>query len=478
MHDALRDKAGVIIIAGKTPYGEADDSPGGRSGYINWLQDVPDQPGIVRSYAKLVMEITRPEMLDRALGRAVQVATSYPAGPVYLTVSRDVLMDPPSIGESRTAGFAVPAAPAMPVRSLDQVAQLVAGAERPLLITTRLGRRPEGFAAATRLAELAGVTVVRGADNGPVSIPTLHPMHLRSPGTVVPAIRDADLILIVECDVPYIPRVVKPNPEATVVHIDPDPLKLTMPLWSYPVDIGIQADGPTAIEQLVVELERIAKRSSKVAARFAARVTAAGSGEPLEHSPNTDSDAIVALDVMLALNSLLAPEDIVIEEAVTNGRTLFENLVRTLPETIAGPFAPGLGWALGGAIGVKLARPDRRVISICGDGTFLFAVPSSALQMSAQIGAPFLAVVLNNGGYRASRLPVWELFPTGASRKVDDAIGTRFGSQPDFSALAEACHAVGERVERRGDLVDALKRGLSVIEGGRSALIDVKITQS
>ena len=96
VHNVLRGRAGVVVIAGKTPYGEEEGPSGGRNAPIQWLQDVPDQPGIIRGYAKWVQEITRPEMLDRAIGRAVQVAASSPAGLAYLTVSRDVLMDPPA----------------------------------------------------------------------------------------------------------------------------------------------------------------------------------------------------------------------------------------------------------------------------------------------------------------------------------------------------------------------------------------------
>ncbi len=113
MHDAYRDRAGVIILAGRTPYGEDAGSRGGRSGYIQWLQDVPDQSGIVRPYTKACIEIARAEMLDRAIGRAVQLATSYPAGPVYLTVSRDVLMDEPAPRAPRTEGYALPSPPAL-----------------------------------------------------------------------------------------------------------------------------------------------------------------------------------------------------------------------------------------------------------------------------------------------------------------------------------------------------------------------------
>lgn len=477
MHNAFRDRAGVIIIAGRTPYGEDASSRGGRDGYIHWLQDVPDQAGIVRPYTRACIEITRAEMLDRAIGRAMQLATSYPAGPVYLTISRDVLIDEPVTSASRTKAFALPRPPAMDGTSLEQVSGMLASAKRPLLITSRLGRRVEGFTATTHLVELLGMEVIRGADCGPVSIPTLHRLHRRTPGRSAAAFRGADVILIAECDVPWIPTLVQPAANAKVVLIDPEPLHPTMPLWAFPIDLSVQADGPTAINQLVRALEARAAASPELAARWSARAAAAVA-EPAPGGVPADPAKMTALDVLQVLNEVLLDEDIVIEEAVTNSALLYQNLVRRQPATLRGAFAPGLGWALGGALGVKMANPERRVVAICGDGSLLFSVPTSALMMSAAIGAPFVTVVLNNGGYRASRLPVYDLFPEGASALAADAVGTRFIDAPDFAALARACHANGERVEHHGQLLEALRRALKSVESGTSAIVDVAIHQN
>jgi acetolactate synthase-1/2/3 large subunit len=97
--------------------------------------------------------------------------------------------------------------------------------------------------------------------------------------------------------------------------------------------------------------------------------------------------------------------------------------------------------------------------------------------MAAEMKTPFLTVILNNDGYRASRLPVYDLFPEGASAAASDAVGTTFQSAPDFSALAKACHAYGERVERLPELAAALRRCLDVVEGGQAAVLDVCIAQ-
>jgi acetolactate synthase I/II/III large subunit len=534
VHNVLRDRAGVIVIAGKTPYGEEAGLSGGRSSPIHWQQDVPDQPGIVRGYAKWIQEITRPEMLDRAIGRAVQVAASAPAGMAYLMVSRDVLMDPPRLEASRVSGYAVAGPPAPDPAAVTRIAAALAAADAPVLVTSRVGRTAEGFAAVEELADLAGLRVVRGLEGGPVAISSRHPMSVRDPGEASAAISAADVILLVESDVPWLPARVSLRPDVRVFHVDPDPAKSSMPLWSFPVDVAVQADGAATLAAVAAELGRLADDEPAVAQRLADRAAglrdrgarrrdeaagaglgdrAAGAGlgdkaagvgvratglgdgagvratglgdgaieqdQPgpvgpgslSSETPATDpvTGPVTATAVMTALNEVLSADDIVIEEAVTNAGAVYSALERTKQGTLIGDPAPGLGWSLGGALGVKLARPDRRVIAVLGDGAFLFGVPTSALMMAAEWDTPFVAVILNNGGYRASRLPVYGLFPDGVSVRRKEAVGTRFSRAPDYPALAAACHAFGERVERVEDLVPALRRALAAVDGGTVA---------
>jgi acetolactate synthase-1/2/3 large subunit len=477
VHNVLRGRAGVIVIAGKTPYGEEDGPSGGRNRPIQWQQDVPDQPGIVRGYAKWIQEITRPEMLDRAIGRAVQVAASSPAGMAYLTVSRDVLMDPPRLDHSRVSGFAVPVPAAADKGAVTRIATALAGAEAPVLVTSRAGRTAEGFAAVEALADLAGLPVTGRLETGLVNISSRHPSNLPNQAAAAAAISAADVVLVVESDVPWLPGTVTLRADAQVFHVDPDPAKASMPLWSYPVDLAVQADGPAALAAIAAELKAIAGARPETARRMAdraARLRDGAAGRPRQEPP---AGPLTPLGVMSALNQVIDPEDIVIEEAVTNAPAVYEGLERTRPGTLTGSTGPGLGWALGGSLGVKLARPDRRVIAVTGDGSFLFGVPTSALTMAAEWGTPFLTVILNNKGYRASRLPVYGLFPDGVSARRKTAVGTRFTSAPDYPALAAACHARGERVERAEDLVPALRRALAALDAGQAALVECVIEQ-
>ena len=476
VHNVLRDRAGVIVIAGKTPYGE-DSQAGGRNAPIQWQQDVPDQPGIIRGYAKWIQEITRPEMLDRAIGRAVQVAASSPAGLAYLTVSRDVLMDPPRPDHSRVTGFAVAVPPAPAPDAVARIAAALATAEAPVLVTGRAGRTDEGFAAVEALADLTGLPVTGRLEGGPVNLPSRHPSNVAGRADGAAAISAADVILLVESDVPWLPEMVTLRDDVQVFHVDPDPAKASMPLWSYPVGVAVQADGPTALAAIVAELTGIAERSPEVARRFADRVRQRRE-RPSAPGQVPESGPLTPLGVMAALSEVIDAEDVVIEEAVTNAEAVYTGLERSRPGTLTGPFAPGLGWALGGSLGVKLARPDRRVIAVTGDGAFLFGVPTSALMMAAEWGTPFLVVILNNSGYRASRLPVYELFPEGVSARRKTAVGTRFTSAPDYPALAAACHAHGERVEKAEDLLPALRRALAAVDAGQAAVLECVVEQN
>ena len=464
VHNALRDRAGVIVIAGKTPYGEDPDSPGGRSHVIHWQQDVPDQAGILRSYAKWAMEVTRPDMVARAVGRAVQVARGGRPGPAYLVVSRDVLMDPPAADLGRTGRYAVPEPPAGGSETVRRIAELLAEAERPLLITSKTGRRPGGFEAVTRLADMAGVRVIDTPESGCLNIATSHPMRVPTAAAARRMVADADVILVADCDVPWIPKFVRPREDAVVVHIDLDPLKEDMPLWTFPADLSVAAHGATVLGQVADALGDVDAAAKWPGLTFE---PAAAAAEP--------SGPIAAREVVEALNAVLRDDDIVVEEAVTNAGVLHDVLKRDRAGTVGGTGSPGLGWGLGGAVGIKMAAPDRRVVTVVGDGSFMFGVPTAALCLAAEAGAPILAVVLNNDGYKASRMPVFELFPEGLSASRGEAVGTRFQAPPDLAAVARACHAHGESVHERTDLLPALQRALKALEAGRSAVVDVRI---
>ena len=511
VHDVLRDRAGVVVLAGRTPYGEGPDDPGGRDSAIHWQQDVPDQTGILRGYAKWTAELVRSEDAPRVVGRAVQVAGGGVPGLAYLIVSRDVLMQPAAArGRRRLAGWARPHPPGLAQAAVDEIAGMLAAAERPVLVTTRIGRHPGGAAAVTRFAELAAVPVIGRPEA--FNIASDHPLFRARHDEAAVLLGQADVVLVVETDVPWIPRSTQLAPGARVVHIDPDPLHTSIPLWTFPVDVAATADGALALGQLADALERLrpvsgagweerrrllltagsgsgAARDTAGSGSGAAR-DAAGSGSGAARDAAGSGSggrgggdgtgaggarALRAEDVLRILAEAVEPGDIVVEEAVTNAEIVATCLPRSLPGTLTSAGGPGLGWALGASVGLRLALPDRRVVAVVGDGCFMFAVPTAALCLAAEAEAPFVAVILDNDGYRASRLPVFSLFPDGTSAAAREAVGTRFRRPPDFAAVAEACGALGRTVADQAGLRDALVAAFAAVADGRSAVVSARV---
>jgi acetolactate synthase-1/2/3 large subunit len=454
LHDAQRGNGGVVIIAGRSPYTFEGERPGGRSSSIQWQQDELDQIGIVRNYVKWAQELSRVEALHQWIPRAFQVAAGEPAGPVYMTIARDVLME--KVDEIRVmppARFRPPATPAADPAAIEQAARILADAQRPLAITARSGRHPEAVAELVALAELLGLPVADRRDV--VNFPSSHPLYLGgNPDALQQSaygLKNADAILLLDADVPWVPVVSQPPRATPILQIDQDPIRQTYPLWGYPVDLPIQADTAKALPQLRAAIEQIATTERRRAwAERAERLTAA-TRDRRDRDQAALEKARTARPIDIAwlataLNDALPEDALVIEETVTSAGIVQRYLVRDRPASLFQSGAPGLGWSLGAALGAKLAAPDRTVVALTGDGTFVFGSPVAAIWGAEQAGAPFLTVVFNNGGYNASKQPVLQLFPDGASKQADTFPGVRHPSPPDYALLAQACHAYGERV--------------------------------
>jgi acetolactate synthase-1/2/3 large subunit len=478
VHDAMRGQAGVLVLAGRSPYTVDGHTPGGRDRPIQWQQDVTDQIGIVRGYVKWSHELARVDTLHHLIPRAVQMAASEPCGPVYLTAAREILMQPPE-GESVDLG---PARRAVPVvtsagdpLALEQLAGWLARAEAPLAIVGTLGRHADAVAPLVELAELLGMRVVDA--RGPLNVPFAHPLNVADANA---AVREADVVLMLDVDVPWIPRHVTPATGSRIAQIDIDPLKETISLWGFPVDLPIQADTSKALPGLVAAVTNAATPADRQrwAARRA-RYTADFADQERSRATALDSlrrrRPIAAEWVGAALAERLPEKSIVLDEMITSSDAVRRYLARQKPGSLLSAGAPGLGWGLGAALGARLAAPEHTIVTLVGDGSFVFGSPVAALWAAQQAQAPFLTVILNNAGYNASKMPVLGLFPDGASSRANAFPGVRFATPPDYAMLARSCHAYGERVEDPAELGPAIERGLAAVRDGQAGVLDVAL---
>jgi acetolactate synthase-1/2/3 large subunit len=477
LHNAQRGRAAVLIAAGRTPYTTHPGQRGTRDTYIHWLQEQFDQHGIVRNFVKWDYELRRPDQVAEVVARGFQIATSDPPGPVYLTLPREVLM---AVPEAR-APFARDQAP--PVRvgagdadSLREVARLLVSAERPVVLTATTGRSSQGFDALRRLAELLALPVVERPER--TNFPGTHGLHQGFDPT--PFVESADVILILDHDVPYIPTHVRPAPSAVVVQIDLDPVKERIPLWSFPLTLPIRADSGRALPAIAAcasdllterDVSRIdQRRAALIAAHERRRAEVDAAGRAADRTRPITREWLSHCVGQLQRE---AADCVLVDETVTSGQTLWPHLANEEPGTIFGSGGSGLGWGIGAAVGIKLARPDRTVVLLVGDGSFVFGEPLAALWASHVNGAPILVVIFNNSCYNATREPLVRAYPDGYSVRGQRFVGIDLLPSPHYDLLAAVVGAVGERVEDPGQTLPALRRGLTEVRGGRSAIVDV-----
>jgi acetolactate synthase I/II/III large subunit len=470
LHNAQRNRVPAVIFAGRSPYATSAGIPGHRDAPIQWQQEQLDQQAVVRAFGKWTMEVPRGRDLGLIVRRAYQVAQADPRGLAYVMLPREALMEPVGPGLARRLPPPRPAAP--DPAALAEVARCLADAERPVIVTSRTGTRPEAVAALADVADLLGCPVLDHRDR--LSFPPAHPLYAADAADVLP---DADVVLILDTEVPWIPALAAPPATATVMQIDIDPVKAGMPTWTYPIELSVTADTAIALPMLAEELRGLAtpprtarwqQRREEVAARLA-RAREGWAGLARSAEPEAAADV-----VLHELNRVLPGDAIVLEEAVTNRPALLRQIVRE-PGGYFATGSPALGWAVAGALGVKLARPQSPVISVCGDGSFNFSVPTAAIWSAQRAGAPFVAVILNNRAYRASRLPVQRLYPGGASDTEGSFPETDLTPSPSHVDLARAYGGDGRVVRDAGELAAALEFCLGLQADGRCGVIDVQL---
>ena len=234
--NAARANVPILFTAGRSPLTE-EGLAGARDTYIHWAQEMFDQAGMLREMVKWDYELRNGAQLETVVDRALTLATSPPEGPVYLSLPREVLAE-------KLAGFSydsparrVAASPPAPDEAaLAAAAEILAQAQNPLVITADAGRDLAAVAALAEFAERFAVPVVEHRQRY-LCLPADHPCHLGyNPGALL---RDADAILVLECDVPWTPSREAPSAECKVVHIGVDPLFSRYPIRGFTCDVAI-----------------------------------------------------------------------------------------------------------------------------------------------------------------------------------------------------------------------------------------------
>src|SRR5262249_48668114 len=218
--NAARENVAILLTAGRSPLTEIG-LPGSRDGYIHWAQEMYDQGGMIREIVKWDYELRNAEQLTTVIDRALAIAATEPRGPVYLSLPREVIAAPLSdLDHPSPSRLAAAAPPAPDANAIAAAARMLAQATRPLIVTASAGRDAAAFAALTQFIERFAIPVVQHRPRY-LSLPSSHPMNLGfDPARLV---QDADAILVLESDVPWIPSRTAPRPDCQVIQSGLDP---------------------------------------------------------------------------------------------------------------------------------------------------------------------------------------------------------------------------------------------------------------
>jgi acetolactate synthase-1/2/3 large subunit len=468
--NASRTNIPILLTAGRTPITESGAVPAARNNYIHWAQEHFDQGGMLREFVKWDYELRHAEQVETVLDRALAIAKSEPQGPVYVTLPREVLAS--DFGKqafSAQSTIAPASPPAADPQTLEEAARLLSGAQRPLLITANGGRTLETSRAIEQLAMAMAVPVVHYRPRY-LALSTEHPMHAGwDPHALL---KDADVVLVVDCDVPWIPREGQPRADAKVIHIGTDPLFVRYPLRGFRTDIALTgAVAPTlqalwrAAQKQAVSLKQVEERRQAIT-RLSAEIRAkARSGfDPMP-------SGITGKWLSACMNRLLDPNTILVNEYPT---VLEEMVIKEPGHYFGNSSAGGLGWGLGAALGAKLASPDKTVICAIGDGAYMFGNPTAAHYVSEAMRLPVLFIIANNARWAAVHRSTLSTYPKGHAAATKQPPFATLEPSPRFEHVIQASGGHGERVTEPKALMPALERAMKIVkEEKRQALVNV-----
>lgn len=458
---AQRSRIPLLFFAGRTPVTEKGN-PASRSSFVHWAQECFDQAGIVREFVNWDYELKYPEQLEDVVDRALVMALSEPCGPVYLTLPREVLYSDCNVTKFKNRlQYDLPTFHPDPDK-ISMVAGLIAESENPLIITSSSGLRKKNVEALTELAERGGIGVV-SFNPEYMNFPPGHYCHQGfSPDAVLP---ETDLVIVIDSDVPWYPSIKKPEDSATVVNIGIDPLYSRYPVRSFPSDITVNSDTYLALKSITGELSEKYKVSEKILEKRRNKLEAYHkrlfSDLYSKAEPSSDSAPLKQGFVSTRVNRIIDEDTIIVNEY--NNQMIWQMNHR--PESYFGVSHAGyLGWAVGAALGIKMARPDKTVIATVGDGSYMFSVPSACHFVSKAYDLPILVIVYNNRSWEAVKHATLGIHPDGWSAKDPDMPLSQLESSPDYDRICTAFGGYGEKVERPEDLDGAIERALGAVK--------------
>ncbi|MDP5310257.1 thiamine pyrophosphate-dependent enzyme [Streptomyces poriferorum] len=473
VHGALLAGVPMVVSSSEsTTYGDgAGQDPGGQ--WYRNLSIVGGPHTVAQPFTKWSNEAASVHTLPTMITRAAELARRTPAGPAYLNIPLEVLLEE---WDGREAKPVVPPGSThSSPEEIDPVAQMIREAVSPVIVTETAGREEGGFEALLSFAEAWNIPVVEPDSAVCANFPRTHPLHAGS--DIGPWMDEADLILLVNCRVPFYPPSRRPS-KAEIVVIDEVPQRPHVVYQVLFADRYLEGNVTNTLRQLTrrakdLDEPAVAARRAAQDERHAAERTAAA----LAESRAKDAEGIDPVLVAATLRTLLDGRDaVVVDETITHSRTVRRHLLTDAPDSyfyVQG----GLGQGMAVALGVKLAAPDRPVVLTIGDGAFTYNPVIPSYDASKAYDVPVLIVVFNNRVYKSMNLNHRRFYPEGAAAETGEWLGTDLHRLPRLAAFAEPFGMHTETVDTPDALGPALERALKAVADGTTAVVDVLVTR-
>ncbi len=474
IHGARINDLPMLIMSGESStFGDLESFDPGPQWYANH-NAMGGMPRIIDSMVKWSQQAGSSANIYEMVARAGEIAMATPAGPAYLDVPIEIMMGkwiPPA--KMRL----VPPAPLLRPSDadLEKVIDMIAKAKNPVITAAAVGRSVEGYNALVELAELLAIPVVESNNADATNFPKDHPLYQGF--ETASLLKEADLVLVMSSRNPWYPPNMGPI-SASVVTIDESPLKLHMAYQNLQTDVYLGGHVPTTLKLLAEAARASNPDASKIAERRARWKMA--HDKMVQRFVAAEADArskpgIRPVALCATLAEVLPADTIYLDETTVHRSINKRHVSHKGPQSFVS-LRSGLGQGLGIALGVKLARPKQPVVTLIGDGAYLYNPAVQGLGFARDEKLPTMAIVYNNNGYRAMRESQRSYYPDGAGVKHKLFLGepiTGFA----FEDLPKLFGGVGYRVETLDQLKTALKDGAAAMEKGQSVVINAILSE-
>ncbi len=464
IYNALCNRSSLLVITAREA-GNISDRQGDLE-QVDWEEAMdPFMKWSYRMYdADRVNEFAR---------RAIKVANTPPGGPTFLQMNEDLYKQKVTAKIVPHNKFKISSAIKPDPNAITKVAEMLIESERPLVTVGHEITKSGAYDKMVELAELLALPVTEGL-TGLTDFPNSHPLSLGAYTPFLPQNRDADLYLSIGSQMPengsYVHRGPPPK-TAKLVHFSLEPNLLSL---SEPTDMSVVGDVNESVTDLIDAVKSVATKERIDSIREARFETVKSfTDEQRQKRINGaqkkwDQAPMTYARITSDLNDLLDEDAIILNEPLIGFRDWIDFGKGGKKERIAVAGPAILGWATGAAIGAKLAQPDRQVVALTGDGSFMF---QHSLWGMARHQVPIITVIYNNHAYNITRAFTWN---GNQARAKQDLLNYLGDPDVDFSLIAKGYGVGAEKVKDPSDLKPAIQRAIQATRDGKPYLLDVE----